>query len=87
MPGARSQAKGQRKRRHLIDAAIRVVGRKGVARATIQDVAQESGLSVGLANFYFAGKPGSGGHRADSRQDDFDFPTLKPFGPVARKQQ
>lgn len=38
-------------------------------------------------NFYFAGKPGSGGHRADSRQDDFDFPTLKPFGPVARKQQ
>ena len=56
MPGARSQAKGQRKRRHLIDAAIRVVGRKGVARATIQDVAQESGLSVGLANFYFAGK-------------------------------
>lgn len=53
---ARSQAKGQRKRRHLIEAAIRVVGRKGVARATIQDVAQESGLSVGLANFYFAGK-------------------------------
>jgi AcrR family transcriptional regulator len=33
-----------------------VVGRKGVARATIQDVAQESQLSVGLANFYFAGK-------------------------------
>lgn len=53
---ARSQAKGQRKRRHLIEAAIRVVGRKGVARATIQDVASESGLSVGLANFYFAGK-------------------------------
>ena len=50
------QAKGQRKRQHLIDAAIRVVGRKGVARATIQDVAKESGLSVGLANFYFAGK-------------------------------
>ncbi|MDY0881390.1 transcriptional regulator BetI [Dongia soli] len=50
------QAKGQRKRRHLIEAAIRVVGRKGVARATIQDVAKESGLSVGLANFYFAGK-------------------------------
>ncbi|MET1028945.1 MAG: TetR family transcriptional regulator C-terminal domain-containing protein [Dongiaceae bacterium] len=53
---ARQQAKGQRKRRHLIEAAIRVVGRKGVARATIQDVAQESDLSVGLANFYFAGK-------------------------------
>jgi TetR/AcrR family transcriptional repressor of bet genes len=53
---AKSQAKGQRKRRHLIEAAIRVVGRKGVARATIQDVATESGLSVGLANFYFAGK-------------------------------
>lgn len=52
----KAQAKGQRKRRHLIDAAIRVVGRKGVARATIQDVALESGLSVGLANFYFAGK-------------------------------
>jgi len=55
-PSPKSQAKGQRKRRHLIDAAIRVVGRKGVARATIQDVAQESGLSVGLANFYFTGK-------------------------------
>lgn len=53
---AKQQAKGQRKRRHLIEAAIRVVGRKGVARATIQDVAQESDLSVGLANFYFAGK-------------------------------
>lgn len=52
----KSQAKGQRKRRHLIEAAIRVVGRKGVARATIQDVAQESDLSVGLVNFYFAGK-------------------------------
>lgn len=56
VPSVRSQAKGQRKRRHLIDAAIRVVGRKGVARATIQDVAQEGGLSVGLANFYFVGK-------------------------------
>ncbi len=53
---AKQQAKGQRKRSHLIEAAIRVVGRKGVARATIQDVAQESQLSVGLANFYFSGK-------------------------------
>ena len=52
----KTQAKGQRKRYHLIEAAIRVVGRKGAARATIQDVAQEAGLSVGLANFYFAGK-------------------------------
>lgn len=34
-------------------------------------------------NFYFAGKPGSGGHRADSRQDDFDFShaeTIRPGG-------
>lgn len=52
----KTQAKGQRKRRHLIEAAIQVVGRKGVARATIQDVASEAGLSVGLANFYFSGK-------------------------------
>jgi AcrR family transcriptional regulator len=43
-------------RNRIIDAAIKVFGEMGYARASIQDVVRESGLSVGAVYTYFRGK-------------------------------
>ena len=45
---------GQRKR--LMDAAIRVFARKGLAAAKMADIAAEAGASYGLAYHYFESK-------------------------------
>ena len=47
---------GQRKR--LMDAAIRVFARKGLAAAKMADIAAEAGVSYGLAYHYFESKEG-----------------------------
>jgi AcrR family transcriptional regulator len=43
-------------RNRIVDASIRVFGRLGYERASIQDVVRESGLSVGAVYTYFKGK-------------------------------
>ena len=43
-------------RQRIVDAAIKVFGRLGFERASIQDVVRESGLSVGAVYTYFKGK-------------------------------
>jgi AcrR family transcriptional regulator len=43
-------------RARIVDAAIKVFGEFGYARASIQDVVRESGLSVGAVYSYFKGK-------------------------------
>ncbi len=44
------------RRDELMDAAIEVVGEAGIAGATVAAITGRAGLSVGLANHYFAGK-------------------------------
>jgi AcrR family transcriptional regulator len=43
-------------RNRIVDASIKVFGRLGYERASIQDVVRESGLSVGAVYTYFKGK-------------------------------
>jgi TetR/AcrR family transcriptional repressor of bet genes len=50
-----SQAKPAR-RRELIEATIRIIGRRGYASTTLSHVAGDAGLSPGIVNFYFKSK-------------------------------
>ena len=50
-----SQAKPDR-RRELIEATIRTIGRRGYAATTLSLVAGDAGLSPGIVNFYFKSK-------------------------------
>ena len=50
-----SQAKPDR-RRELIEATIRTIGRRGYASTTLSHVAGDAGLSPGIVNFYFKSK-------------------------------
>ncbi len=50
-----SQAKPDR-RRELIEATIRTIGRRGYAATTLSHVAGDAGLSPGIVNFYFKSK-------------------------------
>jgi AcrR family transcriptional regulator len=43
-------------RNRIVDASIKIFGRLGYERASIQDVVRESGLSVGAVYTYFKGK-------------------------------
>ncbi|WP_069802129.1 TetR/AcrR family transcriptional regulator [Thermogemmatispora onikobensis] len=53
----RPKAEGTEDRREqIIDAALRVFARKGVARATNKDIAREAGITPGLIYYYFADK-------------------------------
>ena len=46
----------QARRRELADAACRVIGRHGLAGATLAQVAEESGWSIGSMRYYFPSK-------------------------------
>lgn len=48
----------ERRRRQLLDAARRSILTHGLARTTLATVAQEAGLSQGVAVFYFTSKSG-----------------------------
>jgi AcrR family transcriptional regulator/plasmid maintenance system antidote protein VapI len=50
-----SQGKPDR-RRELIEATIRTIGRRGYASTTLSHVAGDAGLSPGIVNFYFNSK-------------------------------
>jgi AcrR family transcriptional regulator len=45
-----------RRRRELLEAAVRVFARQGFDQTTMQDVAEELGLAAGALYHYFAGK-------------------------------
>ncbi|MBL8709030.1 MAG: TetR family transcriptional regulator, partial [Rhodospirillaceae bacterium] len=53
---ARAEAVKEVRRKQLIDATIRAIGRVGYANATLTHVASEAGLSPGIVNFYFKSK-------------------------------
>jgi len=53
---ARVEAVKEIRRKQLIDATIRAIGRFGYANTTLTHVAGEAGLSPGIVNFYFKSK-------------------------------
>jgi len=53
---AKVEAAKELRRKQLIDATIRAIGRFGYANATLTQVANEAGLSPGIVNFYFKSK-------------------------------
>lgn len=53
---AKAEAVKEVRRKQLIDATIRAIGRVGYANATLTHVANEAGLSPGIVNFYFKSK-------------------------------
>lgn len=53
---ARVEAAKEVRRKQLIDATMRAIGRYGYASLTLTHVAGEAGLSPGIVNFYFKSK-------------------------------
>jgi AcrR family transcriptional regulator len=51
-----SQAHLEARRRSILEAAAKVFSRKGVATATMAEIAQEAGISAGAIYRYFASK-------------------------------
>jgi len=49
-------ARTSSRRRQLLDAAVKVMGRKGFHQMSMQDLAAEANVSVGLIYKYFGGK-------------------------------
>ncbi len=57
-PRKERKANAERRRRQLLDAARQSILRHGLARTTLATVAEEAGLSQGVAVFYFKSKSG-----------------------------
>ena len=53
---AKAEAVKEIRRKQLIEATIRAIGRYGYASVTLTHVANEAGLSPGIVNFYFKSK-------------------------------
>ena len=53
---AKAEASKEVRRKQLIDATMRAIGRHGYASLTLTHVAGEAGLSPGIVNFYFKSK-------------------------------
>lgn len=53
---AKAEASKEIRRKQLIDATMRAIGRYGYASLTLTHVAGEAGLSPGIVNFYFKSK-------------------------------
>jgi DNA-binding transcriptional regulator YbjK len=48
--------RGERRRREILEAALRVIGRDGVAGLTHRAVAEEAGVPLAATTYYFASK-------------------------------
>lgn len=57
-PRKERKANADRRRRQVLDAARRSILAHGLARTTLATVAEEAGLSQGVAVFYFTSKSG-----------------------------
>lgn len=55
-PRKERKENAERRRRQLIEATLRSIGAKGLAKTTLATVAEEAGLSQGVAVFYFKTK-------------------------------
>jgi TetR/AcrR family transcriptional regulator, transcriptional repressor of bet genes len=88
-PRKERKPNADRRRRQLLDAARRSILRHGLARTTLATVAEEAGLSQGVAVFYFKSK---GGLLAETLRDlylgyqAFWTEALEAAGPDPRDQ-
>lgn len=48
--------KSDRTRQSLLDAALRIIGRKGYSSATVDEIVREAGVSKGVAYYHFKSK-------------------------------
>ena len=48
--------KAERTRQLLLDAALRIIGRKGYTSATVDEIVKEAGVSKGVAYYHFKNK-------------------------------
>ncbi|MFG1672876.1 TetR family transcriptional regulator [Micromonospora sp. NPDC049282] len=55
-PGTGATARGEQTRRLILDTAMRLFRERGYARTTMRAVAEEAGVSVGNAYYYFGSK-------------------------------
>ncbi|ELP63472.1 TetR family transcriptional regulator [Streptomyces turgidiscabies] len=55
-PSARTPAKSEQTRALILDTAMRLFKERGYEKTTMRAIAQEAGVSVGNAYYYFAGK-------------------------------
>jgi len=44
------------RRRQIVDTAIRLIARKGIAQASLAEIAREAGCSKGVIHYHFKGK-------------------------------
>ncbi|MDO4502378.1 MAG: TetR/AcrR family transcriptional regulator [Coriobacteriia bacterium] len=54
--GRKRTSKAEATRGLLIDAALKVIGRKGYAAATVDQIVEEAGVSKGVAYYHFKNK-------------------------------
>ena len=81
---SRRTATREHRRQQLIDATMKSIARKGMASATLSDVAKEAGLSQGIVNLHFESKDNllteTLRHLADEYKTQFDR-ALEKSGP------
>ena len=53
---ATKMKKAERTRQLLLDAALRIIGRKGYSSATVDEIVKEAGVSKGVAYYHFKSK-------------------------------
>ena len=52
----RTKSEAEKTRQHLLDAALEVFWRKGVTSASLQEIAEEAGVTRGALYWHFANK-------------------------------
>lgn len=55
-PLSPKQAKAEARRAYLVEQATRCLAEKGYAHVSLRDIAQESGVSLGILHYYFRNK-------------------------------
>ena len=78
------------RREAILEAACRVVGRVGIDRLRMSDVAAEAGVSTALVHYYCATRADlltQAFRYADERADDIETRTAAGLAPVARIEQ
>ncbi len=74
------------RRRSLIEAALTIIARKGLAGFTMNDIAQEAGCSYGVVSFHFKSKEGITLAALDHMVEEYDRSLNRPEydSPAAR---
>jgi len=52
----KTKSEAEKTRQHLLDAALEVFWRKGVTSASLQEIAEEAGVTRGALYWHFANK-------------------------------